>query len=210
MSILVGETGWERKDLDAYWTEPWCVEWLLAAMGELTSKKNVVWEPACGNGQMAEVLRKHGYDVLATDVKDYGYQHMQGVQDFLSVEYVDPVIDVIITNPPYEIKGVEGVPDVTAESFIRHALRLMEPIGGKVIMLLRNEFDSASSRVDLFDGYPFVCKYVLTRRPRWVEKQKGDPSPRHNYSWFVWDWGMPESTTAVIRYLRKPKVESPA
>ena len=56
-----------------------------------------------------------------------------------------------------------------------------------VAMLLRNEFDSAASRKELFTGNVyFDTKIILTKRPRWIEGSTG--SPRHNYAWFVWDF----------------------
>lgn len=199
MTIL-GESKYEIRPMNDYWTPKWAVEWLLARTGNLTDK--IVWEPACGAGHISEVLQESGHKVLSTDVIDHLYLHMQGTADFLSIEAIDPAIAVICTNPPYDIKGVPGVPDVTAEMFVRHAIKLMEPVGGKVYMLLRNEFDSARSRVDLFDKHPFLGKYVLTRRPSWVAEKKA--SPRHNYSWFAWDWGV-DLPPPALYYLTEPK-----
>ena len=92
----------------------------------------------------------------------------------------------IVTNPPYD----------QAEVFIRRALELTKPARGMIAMLLRNEYDCAMSRVDLFRKAPFALKLVLTKRPRWFKNDIA--SPRHNFAWFVWDWrqvGLP-----VIRY----------
>jgi hypothetical protein len=207
-STIIGESKYPRKALDAYWTRHWVTEWLLNAT-KLCSKQSVVWECACGSGWISEVLKARGYDVLSTDIVNHGYAGMDGLEDFMSVQYVDPVIQVIFTNPPYDIKGVEGVPDVTAEQFLRHAIKLMRPVGGKVIMILRNEFDSASTRLDLFSGVEsgFAAKYVLTRRPTWIEEddQEGSKSgPRHNYSWFCWDFCCFNHFPKVL-YLSDPK-----
>ena len=208
MSTILGESKYERKALDAYWTHKWVTEWLLNACGKLTSPGKVVWEPACGAGWISDVLSARGYDVLSTDVVDHGYANMQGLQDFMLVEEVDPTIEAIITNPPYDIENVPGVSDCTAESFLRHALKLMKPVKGKVFMLLRNEFDSASTRVDLFEGRPFSAKFVLTKRPEWIEKPQQEAKksgPRHNYSWFGWDWSLEEDELPIIQYLRAQK-----
>ena len=104
MSTILGESKYERKALDAYWTHKWVTEWLLNACGKLTSPGKVVWEPACGAGWISDVLSARGYDVLSTDVVDHGYANMQGLQDFMLVEEVDPTIEAIITNPPYDIE----------------------------------------------------------------------------------------------------------
>lgn len=82
----------------------------------------------------------------------------------------------IVTNPPYSL----------AEEFVRHALDLTRAAGGMVAMLLRHEFDCAATRRDLFDMRAFAYRMALTRRPRWIAGTTG--SPRHNFTWFVWDW----------------------
>ena len=208
MSTIVGESGWERKQLDAYWTERWCTEWLLDQPQVLSGLKpdDVIWEPACGAGWISDVLLERSYNVLSTDIRDYGYKHMQGVVDFLTVNEVDPRVRCIFTNPPYDIEDVDGVPDITAEAFVRRALEIMKPVKGRVIMILRNEFDCAGGRQDLFGQAPFSEKFVLTRRPRWVEeRKKGDSSPRHNYSWFMWDWSMEDDGASYVTYLYDPK-----
>jgi hypothetical protein len=80
----------------------------------------------------------------------------------------------MITNPPYAL----------AREFIERALR----IGGNriVAMLLRRDFDHASSRAHLFGDCPmFAKKVVLTKRIRWFEDSNGAPS--FNHCWMIWD-----------------------
>ncbi len=197
--MMVGESGYDRKVLDAYWTRPWITTWLMET-GMLPAPGSWVgWEPACGLGHISNVLLDFGYEVLSTDIFDYGWGGMHGVQDFLSVDEVAPDVKLILTNPPFEVIGVPGFPDVTAEAFIRHALKLMKPVKGHVVMLLRHEYECASGRRDLFDRPPFRAKFTLTRRPEWtdpsmppkIDPKTGKPKksgPRHNYAWFWWDW----------------------
>jgi hypothetical protein len=71
-----------------------------------------------------------------------------------------------------------------APEFIERALR----IGGNriVAMLLRRDFDHASSRAHLFADCPmFAKKVVLTKRIRWFEDSNGAPS--FNHCWMIWD-----------------------
>ena len=75
------------------------------------------------------------------------------------------------------------------------ALSLTRNSGGKVAMLLRNEFDCAAARKKVF-GFPFDMKIVLQKRPRWIDGSTG--SPRHNYAWYIWDWKT--TRDPVIRY----------
>lgn len=166
---MLGESGYERRELDAYFTPPWCVDALLTRV----RIRPRVWEPACGDGAICKVLERRGYEVIATDIADHGYG--EPGRDFLTEPTCNPET-AIITNPPY----------TDAESFIRHALNLTAPPKfGQVAMLLRNEYDCAASRRDLWD-FPFVTKIVLTKRPRWSAEDKA--SPRHNFAWYVWDW----------------------
>ena len=206
MTNLIGESGYYRKELDAYWTRPWCTEWVLAALPRLVRDTEVVWEPACGMGHISKVLHKHGYDVLSTDCFMHGWDGMHGIQDFMEVGYVDPCVQAIVTNPPYDIKDEPGFRPVTAEQFVRHAIDLMKPVGGKVLMILRNEFDCAKGRIDLFNRRPFAAKLVLTKRPEWTDDSmpvKEKSSPRHNYAWFYWDWEAPGP--AIISMLPKER-----
>jgi len=78
-----------------------------------------------------------------------------------------------------------------ATEFCEHALRLMEPVGGVVAMLLRTDFDHAKSRAHLFRDCPaFAKKLVLTKRIVWFEPEPGSKgkSPSFTHCFFIWDW----------------------
>ena len=170
---------WERRDWDHYETEEWVTEVLLRH-----ERFERVWEPAVGKGRMAKVFNKHGVDVYGSDILDYGCGYPVG--DFLLTWGNEDLRD-IVTNPPFA--------DDLADQFIEHALLLTKFFGGRVAMLLRNEFDCASSRSGIFGQKPFACKIVLTRRPRWIDGTTG--SPRHNYAWYIWDWSWGKEPTIV-------------
>lgn len=166
---MIGESGYERIALDAYQTPPWCVDVLL----DMVAFRGDIWEPACGEGNISKRLEARGHRVYSSDIADHGYGAI--CADFLARRGQEWV-GSIITNPPYE----------HARAFVDRALWCTHEHKGMVAMLLRNEFDSASSRADLFGKPPFFRKLVLTRRPKWTETKKA--SPRHNFAWFVWDW----------------------
>lgn len=170
---MVGRPKYERVANDAYFTPAWCTEALLSRW----SPVGTVWEPAAGNGAMVDVLDKAGYDVIASDIIEHVDLRVDMVihqRDFLSAHQPSGVFS-IVTNPPYEL----------AEEFIRRSLALTKPVGGSVAMLLRHEYDCASSRRDLFECNGFSRKIVLTKRPRWFADTT--TSPRHNFAWFCWD-----------------------
>jgi len=161
------ESGYERKERDLYETPEWVTEALLP---HLPDRGLEIWEPACASGKMVRVLgRRHR--VIATDISD------TPSIDFLTVEDAPyGPHDAIVTNPPYE----------WAEEFIQRALQLSFPKRGLVAMLLRTDYDHAKTRSYLFGGsYAFAKKIVLTKRIKWFEDSKGQPS--FNHAWFVWD-----------------------
>ena len=171
------DSGYERKERDLYETPPWVTETLFPHLREYRQ----AWEPACGSGAMADVLRARGI-VLCSDIEPT----MEGaaIKDFLLEPwgaFRDHSVDAVITNPPYEL----------ATEFIEHALRIMEPVGGLVAMLLRTDFDHAKSRAYLFRDCPaFAKKLVLMKRIAWFVEADGKPkaSPSFNHAWYIWDW----------------------
>ena len=176
--VILAST-WARREWDHYETEEWVTEALLKH--ESFTK---VWEPAVGKGKMAKVLQKHGADVYGSDIWDYGCGY--DVADFL-LTWGNPDQRDIVTNPPFA--------EDLADQFIEHALLLTRPFGGRVCLLLRNEFDCAVSRRHIFGEAPFACKLVLLKRPRWVADSTG--SPRHNYAWYIWDWSWGKEPTII-------------
>jgi hypothetical protein len=132
-----------------------------------------VWEPACGDGAMVAVLRKHGFKVTGTDI-------VNG-QDFLNGCRQPTAYDAIVTNPPYGLGGK------TAERFTEQALLYTKSRRGVVAMLLKVDFDSGKTRGHLFAECPaFALKIVLTERIVWFEPKIANPS--ENHAWFLWSW----------------------
>jgi hypothetical protein len=117
---------------------------------------------------MARVLAAFATEVVSSDI-DTGL-------DFLNCQTAGVTVDSIVTNPPYAL----------ADLFIVHALRLMERANGQVAMLLRTDFDHAKCRQHLFQHPAFSKKLVLTKRIKWFEDSKGQPS--FNHAWHLWDW----------------------
>ncbi len=152
-------SGYERKTLDSYETPAWVTEALLPHLPDEWIHE--IWEPACGSGQMVRVLETI-CPVRATDI-------IKG-DDFLTPSQW-MMSEWIITNPPYDL----------AEEFIVQALAMAD----NVAMLLRTDYDHASSRQYLFGKCKsFAKKLVLTKRIKWFENSTGSPS--FNHAWFIW------------------------
>lgn len=191
------ESNFERMTGDRYWTQPW----LTSALLEMVDVPGVIWEPAAGRGDISKVLEDFGRVVVCSDVDMSECEpHKEDfVADFLSQNTppsfgtLTPV-EGIVTNPPY------NVPRGIAVDFARHALSLLRQDNGLnfVAMLMRSEFCNARTRRDLFgECREYTTQVVLTSRPRWDWWFRDKPiaSPRHNFSWFVWerDGGGPAS-----------------
>lgn len=118
-SMLGMNTVWhpeEREPNDFYGTDPRAVRILMERLQ--VPKDMIIYECACGAGNLSKELESMGYSVLSTDLIDRGYG-TSGV-DFLKVESI-PDNCMIITNPPYKY----------AYEFIRHAIDLLPEWGGQ-------------------------------------------------------------------------------
>lgn len=157
-------SGYERRPDEDYPTPDWVA---AAIAGYLRVRALHIWEPAAGNGALADALVDRGFGVIPT------------TDNFLARAVPpDSRIDAIVTNPPYGDDRRGG----QACSFIRHALSFEVAI---VAMLLRIDFDSAKSRVWLFRDNPrFAGKITLLHRIQWFP---GDSGPSDNHAWFLWD-----------------------
>ena len=85
----------ERQEHDYYATEPKATEILL----ENEKFSPTIWECACGEGHISEVLKFHGYNVISTDLIYRGYGEEEPL-DFLH-ETLDDFDGDIITNPKW-------------------------------------------------------------------------------------------------------------
>lgn len=161
----------ERADLDYYATDPEAVEALLT----VEDFSHFVWEPACGGCHISEVLVRHGFSVMSTDIVDRGSVRQDGKLDFLKT--VLPNRRDIITNPPYKF----------AAEFVKQALDISAD-SVKVAMFLKLTFLESKKRKQLFDMYPPERIYVFRDH---VDCWKNGVKPKKSskavcYAWFVW------------------------
>ena len=175
-SAIVGGGG-ERRAMDFYPTPPEVTVALLRFLH--IPRSSVIWEPAAGDGAMADVLERFGYDVIRTDIQT-------GV-DFLTAE--DRLCDWIITNPPF--KG--------AEEFIRRAARTGKPFA----FLLKCQYWHAAKRTQLFrDNTP---SFILPLA--WRPDFTGEGNALMDMAWNVWMPGV--GGDAVYVPLSRPWLLSP-
>ncbi|WP_127075974.1 class I SAM-dependent methyltransferase [Rhodomicrobium lacus] len=172
---------------DLYETPPEAV-WALLKHERLPDE---IWEPACGPGSIARVLRESGHGVFATDLVDYGWfqQDMSGADFLMEREaprsrVCDGAIECIVTNPPFKI----------AAQFVEHAIELCP----RVYMLLRLAFITAGNKNDaegrarraVLDGghlarvLVFRNRLPMMHRDGWTGPQASSST---DFAWFVWD-----------------------
>lgn len=132
----------------------------------------LIWEPACGAGDISTVLEANNYLVRSSDLYDYGFGELD--VDFLHQVKTDRPRD-IITNPPFKY----------AQDFVEHALSLTQ---GKVAMFLRLAFLESIARKTFFERSPPATVYIMSRRvPMWRGEVSDKSSSMMAMAWFVWD-----------------------
>lgn len=180
----------ERETNDYYATEPKALELLL----QLEKFSPYVWECACGEGHLAEVLKAHGYNVKSSDIVDRGYPETE-TMDFLKIKKEDIDRDYsrdIITNPPYKY----------AKEFVKHALDISID-STKVAMFLKVQFLEGKARKELFEKYPPKKIYISSSRLLCAKNgdfegmRKGGGSAVA-YAWFIWEKGYKGDT--IVRW----------
>lgn len=173
----------ERATLDYYATEPKATKLLLEVE---TFNKNI-WECACGEMHMADILEEHGYKVYKTDIVERS-RKLDDVIDFL--ENNKNWNGDIITNPPYK----------QAKQFIQKALDITQ-INSKIAMFLKITFLESKDRKELFLSNPPKTVYVSSSRL--ICAKYGDFKTYNSnavaYAWFVWQKGYQGET--VIKWI---------
>ena len=159
-----------RADLDGpdFFPTP---AWATHALIDNETFKGQIWECACGDGEMARVLKTTGNKVRATDLYSRGFG-TPGV-DFLAAS---KPVDNIVTNPPYNV----------AEAFVAQGLKLTRR---KFALLLRLAFLEGANRANsIFLKSPPARVWVFSERITFYMKgAERSGSGTTAYAWFVWD-----------------------
>lgn len=179
----------ERQNDDYYATNPHALELLLDSLKrDGIELHKYIWECACGQGHLSDVLEKNGYITTNTDLVDRGYKNNFLQLDFLTT---NTIFDGdILTNPPYKY----------AKEFVEHALDTLND-GYYCIMLLKIQFLEGQARLNLFRKYP--PKYVYVNSARQLCAMNGEfekyKATAICYCWFIWEKGYIEEP--IIRWV---------
>lgn len=174
--------------LDYFPTPPWAtralIEHVLAKSSNPDDSPDVsgfrqlsIWEPACGEGHMIEVLREYFGEAYASDVHDYGQGY--GVGSFVgegpNAACCSFKPDWIITNPPYNLA-------------LQFASRSLLEAKSGVALLVRTTWLEGGRRYhDLFkkvspDEVALFSERVPMVKGRWDPKA----STATAYAWVIW------------------------
>lgn len=163
-----------REENDYYATHPKAMHDLL----KYESFNKNIWEPACGEGNLSEVLKEYGYNVFSTDLinrSDYPDQVLDFLESSISFD------GDIITNPPFKYTN----------EFILKALESI-PAGNKVAMFLKLNYLSGKRRYrEIYSQQPPYRVYVFSGRTACSKNNtpEGFKGGAMDYAWFIWEKG---------------------
>lgn len=163
---------------DYFPTVPWATRALMEHVMPHLGKemRGLVWEPACGEGHIAEVLREYCRDVRASDVHAYGYS--DELVDFLETDF-NTGADWIVTNPPFEDRVLK---------FMLQA-RMLARIGVAMFVQLRylegvNRYNELYRR-----SPPTLIAFFVERVPLLEGRYDPAASTTTAFCWMVWIHG---------------------
>jgi hypothetical protein len=161
----------EDRGLDAYFTP---IEAVLALLDlERRNMPTLLWEPACGDGAIVKPLRKHGFEVWASDIVDYGCPDSK-IKDYLRTR-IDRPERGIVTNPPFKL-ALDFAQKAVHESYY-------------TALLLRTNFLESVERLTFFRRTPPSRIWISSRRlPMMHRFGWTGPKASSNtcHAWFIW------------------------
>ena len=157
----------DREKDDFYPTPPQATQSLL----DRQKFEVNIWECACGNGAMSEVLIKNGYNVYSSDLINRGYGET-GIDFLQSTKQVDN----IVTNPPFNL----------ATEFTTHSFKLAKK---KVVMLSKISYlEGIKRREQIFNQRKLEKVLIFSRRvPFKKESTNKLAGGLMAFGWFIYD-----------------------
>lgn len=166
-----------RKEDDFYPTPAECT---IALLNNFCFP-GIIWEAACGTGEMAEILINAGHNVIATDLIDRGY----GICNTDFLMETEKRANCLITNPPFNL----------AEKFIRKCKELeIETFA----LLLKSQYWHAAKRTKLFNEITPSKILAMNWRPDFT----GGGGPTMDCIWCLWQT---KSDFCEYRPIERPK-----
>jgi hypothetical protein len=181
--------GKERESNDYYATDPIAIDKLIKYFKDnninIIQDNDVIWENACGEGNLSKRLNELNYTVMSTDINNRGYESRYicgATNNFIeNPEYYKYILDdnpkIILTNPPYKY----------AKEWVEKSLETLHP-KGKLILLLKLQFLESIDRYKLFKTTPLKYILVFSKRLSCYDSNiKLKNSGLIAYAWYIWD-----------------------
>lgn len=149
--------------------------------------KGLIYDPACGRGNIPDIARRRGFPTIATDLIDRGYDRLNCTFDFVGEDFrKDCGSENIVTNPPYGYR--KGI----CEAFIRRALLRATRT---VAVLVPTGFLHSLTRNTFFRvKHPPTQICFLSKRPSMPPGVKiaelgkqAFKGGKTNFVWIIWD-----------------------
>jgi hypothetical protein len=161
------------RGLDAYFSPPEAALSLLDIESQFLPK--LIWEPAAGDGAIVRPLLKAGFEVIASDLADYGLENCQSGIDYLKAKPLKKDHG-IVTNPPYKL-AMKFAEKALSETFY-------------LALLLRTNFLESTSRMRFFREHQPARIWISSRRLPMMHRHgwQGRRAPSNTcFAWFIWD-----------------------
>lgn len=190
---IVGSHRPDTKGIaELYETPPEAVRALMAAE-PFFSRPQMIWEPACGPGQIVAALEACGHDVIASDKFDYSDRWKGGRPAHWGFDFLDQpepmrACRAIVMNPPFSMadafveRALQEAPRVYALLELGWLQGDSSPVRNRLIddgPLVR--VHAFADRLDMHrDGFPVERRTNSTRKHAWfcfVNRRKADAVP---------------------------------
>jgi len=135
----------------------------------------IIWECACGKGNIVKYLKDKGFQVVGTDKET----------NFLLNEIK---CDVIITNPPYSLK----------DEFIDRCYRLNKPFA----LLMPLSSLEGKKRGALYEQYGLQL-IIPNKRINFEHAERNNSGSWFQTAWFCWGFGLPKDLMFVSSRIMK-------
>lgn len=159
----------KRVENDFYATDPESVKDII----ELENLRNLkIFEPAAGQGHIAETLKAYSNTVISNDINYYGYNTMYNY-DFLTYDF-DLVVDCIVMNPPFKY----------SKDFVKKALEICD----KVYCFEKITFLEGIARYnELYSKGILEKVYIYSFRVTCFKNGDSNHKLSMSYCWFVFN-----------------------
>lgn len=186
---------------DEWYVEP---EFCTALLLQHEDFGPVVWDPACGGGNVCRAVAASGRRALGSDIvrrnEDADHSYWRGTGDFLTWSRREDIVLDIITNPPFfRAAGTEA--------FIRHALSMNVD---KVAIFTDVKFLAGQRRANgLFNEHPPSRVWIHAKRPscppgEFIAAGNDPKGGTADWCWLVWQRGSATELTQ-LGWLREPR-----